>query len=605
MYRHKTYVLTTFRILSFLVSLLAIGTIIYYHGFPETPQTYRFAILVIEFSFAFYVLKYFIKIFYHFHPIEFIKSNAFEGLILLLVIFDGVFSLFIGKSFVRTIFMSIGMPNMTVYYTLFIQLYFLIIIAIEVGKASQKIAVFQLGPSALLSLSFIFIILAGAGLLMLPEMTTHGIRFIDALFTSTSACCVTGLVSVDTATCFTFKGKTIIMMLIQVGGLNIISFATFFATFYRNAAGLRYQSILKDLISSDKLSNTRHLLRKIFLFSLIIEFIGAVLLFFTWPTEFQFYSFGQKLYFSVFHSVSAFNNAGFALFTDNLYDVAVRHAYYFHLVIAGLIFFGGIGFIVIEDIFGFKNIKLRKQLRWKKLLVHSRVAINTSLILIVVGAVIFYLIEKDNTIKEYGFVGSMVTSIFQSVTCRTAGFNSVDFTRLGQPILIFMMLLMFIGASPGSTGGGIKTTTFAIILRSAWNTIRGRRYLEMQKHTVSGETINKAYSIALFSVSLIFISTFFLSITEKNIDFINLLFEEISAFGTVGLSTGITAGLTDTGKMIPNLPCMLVSYNSDFAKIANHKEGYLYQVQVFRNKYYGRVEFFGIKNTKTNKKRNL
>ncbi len=550
LYRHKNYVLISMRVLSILVSLLAIGTIIYYHGFPVTPRSEAFTMLVIRLSLSFYVFKYLVKIFYHFHPIDFIKDNWFEGAILMLVLVDGIVSTLLGHSVVRSIFISMGMPNMTIYYSLFIQFYFFVIIAIEVGKASQQIAVFRLGPSALLALSFIFIILAGSGLLMLPEMTVKGIRYIDALFTSTSACCVTGLVSVDTATCFSLKGKTIIMILIQIGGLNIISFATFFATFNKNSAGIRYQSILKDLISSDKLSNTRTLLRKIFLFSIIIELLGALLLFLSWPPEVHFFTTGQKIYFSLFHAVSAFNNAGFALFTDNLYDIMMRHAYYFQLVVAALIFFGGIGFIVLEDMFGLANIRRRRQLKWKRLMVHSRIALNTSLILVALGALVFYLVERKNTIDDYGFFGSLVASIFQSVTCRTAGFNSVDFTKLGQPILIFMMLLMFIGASPGSTGGGIKTTTFAVILRSAWNTIRGRKNLELQKHTVSPETINKSYSIALFSLSLIFISTFVLSITERDIPFLNLLFEEISAFGTVGLSTGITSSVSDAGKMI-------------------------------------------------------
>ncbi len=550
LYRHKNYVIISMRALSFLVSLIAIGTIIYYHGFPVTPESQSFTILVIKLSFTFYIFKYLIKIFYHFHPLEFLKSNSFEGLILLLVLLDGIASLIMGDSVVKTTFINLGMPNMTVYYGLFIQIYFFLIIAIEVGKASQKIAIFKLGPSALLSMSFILLIISGAGLLMLPEMTVKGIRWIDALFTSTSACCVTGLTSVDTATAFTFKGKTIIMFLIQLGGLNILSFATFFATFYKSAAGLKYQSLLKDIISTDKLSNTRILLRKIFMFSIVIELTGAVLIFLTWPNEMHFSTMGQKIYFSLFHSVSAFNNAGFALFTDNLYDIGIRHAYNLQLIIAALIFLGGIGFIVLEDIFSVRRIKLRHELKWKKLLVHSRVSLNTSLVLIIAGALVFYLVERNKGISGYSLYGSIVSSVFQSVTCRTAGFNSVDFTRLAQPVLIFMMMLMYIGASPGSTGGGIKTTTFAIILRSAWNTIRGRKYLEMQKHTISLDNINKAYSIALFSLSLIFISTFMLSITDGDIPFINLLFEEISAFGTVGLSTGVTASFSYAGKMI-------------------------------------------------------
>jgi potassium uptake TrkH family protein len=439
---------------------------------------------------------------------------------------------------------------MHTYYNLFIQFYFFLIIAVELGKAGRFIDYIHVGPSGLLALSFIFIILAGTGLLLLPEMTVSGIRPIDALFTSTSACCVTGLVVVDTALCFTLKGKTIIMLLIQVGGLNIISFATLFATFYRNSTGIKMQSLIKDLVSTDKISNTRELLRKIFLYSIIIELSGATLLFITWPNEMLFSGIGEKIYFSLFHSVSAFNNAGFGLFTDNLYDITVRHAYNLQLVIAALIFLGGIGFIVLEDVFGLRNIRERRRVKWKRLQTHSRIAIYTSGILIAGGAIVFYLVEYKSTISGYGIYGSMVSSIFQSVTCRTAGFNTVDFTHLGQPILIFMMFLMFIGASPGSTGGGIKTTTFSVILRSAISTIKGRKNVEIVKHTISRDTISRAYSIALFSISLIFISTFMLSITEPDKNFLSLLFEEISAFATVGLSTGITSSLSLAGKFI-------------------------------------------------------
>ena len=550
LYAHRSYVVRALHLASIIVSLVAITAIIYQHGFPQTPYNLRITESIIEVSLIFYVLKFLTRIFYDFHPIDFIRTNKFEGILLSLIALDELASLFTGTHLVQQFMRAVGFPGIHTYYNLFIQFYFFLIIVVELGKAGRFIDYIHIGPSGLLALSFVFIILAGAGLLLLPEMTVSGISPIDALFTSTSACCVTGLIVVDTAFCFTLKGKTIIMLLIQVGGLNIISFATLFATFYRNSAGIRMQSLIKDIVSTDKLSNTRGLLRKIFLYSIVIELSGAALLFITWPNELIFKGIGEKIYFSVFHSVSAFNNAGFGLFTDNLYDITVRHAYNLQLVIAALISLGGIGFIVLEDVFGLKNILLRRKVKWKRLQAHSRIALYTSGILVLSGAVVFYLVEFNHSIEGYGIYGSIVSSIFQSVTCRTAGFNSVDFTHLGQPVLIFMMFLMFIGASPGSTGGGIKTTTFSVILRSALSTIRGRKNVEIVKHTISGDTISKAFSIALFSISLIFISTFMLSITEPDKSFISLLFEEISAFGTVGLSTGITSSLSFAGKTI-------------------------------------------------------
>jgi trk system potassium uptake protein len=550
LYSHKSYVVRFLHFASIIVSVIAISAIIYQHGFPKTPSNLLFTESIIEFSLIFYVLKFLIRVFYDFHPVDYLEDNRFEAVLLTLVGIDLLVSMFTGVHLIQQFLIGIGFPGIHTYYNLFIQFYFFLIIAVELGKAGRFIDYIHIGPSGLLALSFIFIILAGAGLLLLPEMTVSGISLIDALFTSTSACCVTGLVVVDTALCFTLKGKTIIMLLIQVGGLNIISFATLFATFYRNSAGIKMQSLIKDMVATEKLSNTRELLRKIFLYSIFIELTGATLLFITWPNEMIFKGIGEKLYFSLFHSVSAFNNAGFGLFTDNLYDITVRHAYNLQLVIAALIFLGGIGFIVLEDIFGIKNIRERRKIKWKRLQTHSRIALYTSAILIVAGAIVFYLVEYDNSIKGYGIYGSIVSSIFQSVTCRTAGYNTVDFTHLGQPILIFMMFLMFVGASPGSTGGGIKTTTFSVILRSAISTIRGRKNVEIVKHTISSDTISRAYSIALFSISLIFVSTFILSITEPEKNFLSLLFEEISAFGTVGLSTGITSSLSLAGKSI-------------------------------------------------------
>lgn len=550
LYAHKAYVIRFLHGASILVSLVAITAIIYQHGFPKTPYNLQLTESVIEFSLIFYITKFLIRIFYDFHPVDFIKDNRFEGFLLLLIALDQLFRLFTGSHLVQQFMIGIGFPGIHTYYNLFIQFYFFLIIAVELGKAGRFIDYIHLGPSGLLALSFIFIILAGTGLLLLPEMTVSGIRPIDALFTSTSACCVTGLVVVDTSICFTLKGKTIIMFLIQAGGLNIISFATLFATFYRNSAGIKMQSLIKDIVSTDKLSNTRELLRKIFLYSIFIELTGAVLLFITWPNELIFKGIWEKIYFSLFHSVSAFNNAGFALFTDNLYTITVKHAYNLQLVIAALIFLGGIGFIVLEDVFSLKNIRERRRIKWKRLHAHSRIALYTSGILIGAGALVLFLVEYKNTLSGYGVYGSIVSSLFQSVTCRTAGFNTVDISRLGQPIIIFMMFLMFIGASPGSTGGGIKTTTFSVILRSAISTIKGRKNVEIVKHTISSDTISRAYSIALFSISLIFISTFALSITEPDKNFLSLLFEEISAFGTVGLSTGITSSLSFAGKSI-------------------------------------------------------
>jgi potassium uptake TrkH family protein len=495
-------------------------------------------------------LRFISRIFYDFSPKEFIKQNLFEAFLIFILIVGGISLEVFHFSFFYGLENDPGQLISGPYFAIVLQFFFVIVFLIDIAKGAQRLGFLNIGPSALLALSFVLLILGGAGLLMLPEMTTeHHIRFVDALFTSCSASCVTGLAVVDTATFFTLKGKIIIMLLIQLGGLNIITFATYFTSFYRSS-GLKYQSMLKDMLSTDNMLENRRLLKDIMLFTLIIEGIGATMLFFQWGDHIEFQSFGQRAFYSVFHSISAFNNAGFALFTDNLYEECIRNAYGLQFTIAFLIFFGGLGFTVMHDVFSPNEIRNRWKHPHKRIKVNSKLALYTSIILVFVGAILFYFLEYDNTVDQSSVLGSITSSIFQSVTTRTAGFNTVDFTKLGQPILLVMIVLMFIGASPGSTGGGIKTTTFAVLFKSAITTLKRKKNVEMFKSTIPYDCIDRAYSLLLFAIVVIMFSTFLLTIFEPDIPFLNLMFEEVSAFGTVGLSTGITFDLTDASKYV-------------------------------------------------------
>lgn len=551
LYKHKDFVLNSLKGLSIIVSLVAVGSIIYYHGFPQTLHSISVVHQIIQWSFVFYIIKYFLRFFYDFHPIRFLRQNLFEGIVLGLIVFDFLLNQFVNQAYIDSLLVMTGLENFSSYYIVFIQLYFFLIVLIETAKVSTNIAILHLTPSHLLVLSFIFLIFGGAGLLMLPEMTVGmHIRFIDALFTSTSASCVTGLIVVDTATFFTLKGKMIIMALIQLGGLNIITFATFFATFSRTKDSLKHIFLLKEIVTSDKVSDTRILIRRILYFSIFIEVIGIVFMFFLWPDAVYFTNIRERIFYSVFHAVSSFNNAGFSLFSNNLFEESMRFAFNFHWVVIALIFFGGLGFSAMTDIFSLQNIRERYKYHWKTLHVGTKIALYTSLTLIFAGAVFYFILEYNNTLNGYSTYGAIVTSIFQSVTPRTCGFNTVDFAALYDPTLIMIIFLMFIGASPGSTGGGIKTTTLTVLFKSAIATIRGKKNIEIYKHCISYDLVDRAYSIALFSASLIFGSAFLLSVFEPEFDFISLLFEEISAFGTVGLSTGITQNLSDSSKII-------------------------------------------------------
>lgn len=544
-FNSKDFVEKLFHVLSFFVMVLVIGVAVYYYGFPKTPHTLYLTERTMVFSLIFFSIRYIVFIFYDFHPLEFIKLNKLEGGTILFFIFYILFPSFFNKLIFKDLFNDL----INNHSLILLQLYFIAIIGIELGKSGAKFAAMNVKPATLLVLSFLILIGSGTGLLMLPEMTIgHHFSFINSLFTATSASCVTGLIVVDTATFFTFKGKLVIMMLIQLGGINIISFATFFATFSRSSGSIKYQSMMKEFLSTDKLSDSKSVLRSIVEFSLLMETIGTVLLYFSWGNV-HFHSWKVQLFNSAFHAVSAFNNAGFSTFTNNLATQGIRNLYGLQVIIIFLIFFGGFGFMAMQDAFSLKRIRERIKTPWRRLNTGTKITLYMSLALITAGALVFYFLERGSLAGE-SWYQAVITSVFQSVTTRTAGFNTVNIGHLATPVLIFFIFLMFVGAGPGSTGGGIKVTTFAVIVKSAIATIKGEKTVVFFKRSLPFSTVDKAYSIALFSISMIFISTFFLSITEPGVSLLKLLFEEFSAFGTVGLSMGITSSLTAAGKAI-------------------------------------------------------
>ncbi len=545
LFNSKNFVAQALHVLSFLVLTFAIGVGIYYYGFPKTIRSTHLAEGTMVLSLLFFFFRYIIFVLYDFHPLNFIKQNKLEGGALFLFVIYIIFPSFFNKLIFKDLFDDL----VNNHSLLLLQFYFFAIIGIELGKSGAKFAALNLKPATLLVLSFVLLIGTGTGLLMLPEMTVgHHFDFINSLFTATSASCVTGLIVVDTATFFTLKGKLIIMLLIQLGGINIISFATFFATFSKSSGSIKYQSMMKEFLGTDRLSDSKSVLRSIVEFSLLMEAVGTLLLYVSWGNV-HFANWKSQFFTSVFHAVSAFNNAGFSTFSNNLAENGVRHLFGLQIIIIFLIFFGGFGFVAMQDVFSIKSIRSRIKSPWRKLNTGTKITLYMSLFLIAIGALVFYILQKDSMAGD-SWYQIAVTSVFQSVTTRTAGFNTVDIGKLGTPVLLFFIFLMFVGAGPGSTGGGIKVTTFAVIIKSAVATIKGEKSVVFFKRTLPFSTIDKAYSIALFSISMIFISTFFLAITEPGVSLLKLFFEEFSAFGTVGLSTGITASLSAAGKAI-------------------------------------------------------
>jgi trk system potassium uptake protein len=413
----------------------------------------------------------------------------------------------------------------------------------------------KIPPGIIFSVSFLLIIFVGSGLLMLPNAHTGHLSFIDSLFTSVSAVCVTGLTVVDTATAFTIQGKIAIMCLIQIGGLGIMTFTGFFSFIFTSASSFRDNLLLKELFSSETMTNLFSLLAKIILITFLTEALGALLIYTSLDMQTQ-----DKFLFSAFHAVSAFCNAGFSTLSGNLYESHIRYNTILQVSIMIMIILGGIGFPVLIGIYSnFKYIikRIMKKLQGKlkpikpvKKDVARNIVLFMTFFLIIAGALLYYHFESENSLDGMDDLHKIIISLFGSISARTAGFNITDLSLWSYPTVFMMIVLMWIGASPGSTGGGIKTTTFALAVMSSWNYIRGRQQLTLGNREVTSSTITRVLSIIIFSLALIGTGFFLMLITQPGKDPVKLLFECFSAYATAGLSIVDSSTLTSAGKII-------------------------------------------------------
>jgi trk system potassium uptake protein TrkH len=390
------------------------------------------------------------------------------------------------------------------------------------------------------------VILIGGILLWFPFSATKGhLRFVDALFTSTSAVCVTGLVVIDVGKDLTTLGQVITIFLFQIGGLGIITFSTVF--FVLMGRGLSFKG--REIVQSTFLHTPRRdfivIAKAVLIFTFIIESLGTLLLFIRFSYDFPI---GTALYHAIYNTISAFNNCGYSLFSDNL--MGYQGDPIVNLTIMGLIVHGGIGFIVQYEMLSWlKGAQ-------KKLSVHAKIVLITTTILIFSGAFLFYLFERNHIIKDVPVLNKILASLFQSITPRTAGFNTVDIGLLTNETILLMMILMFIGASPGSTGGGVKTTSAALLVMLMWNRLKGNLDVNIFNRTVPREIVSRSISIIFASALSIAIITSVLLIAgggnlppmESRHYFVEYLFDTVSAFGTVGLSMGVTPKLNDLQK---------------------------------------------------------
>jgi potassium uptake TrkH family protein len=475
-------------------------------------------------------------------------TNSLLG-ILLLVLY---FSRFI---FGETMFFAPLFHNFTIFHLL---TFFLFIL--ELSRLKLDRAIHYFNPAQLFIVSFAFIITFGALMLMMPQSTTLPISFTDAFFTSTSAVCVTGLTVVDTATRFTSLGKLIILGLIQVGGIGVVTITSFFGFFFKETSSFREQLLIRDYLSEESFTGILKTLIKVILLTFLIELIGAIIIYLSLDPG-CLGSTGANIRFAIFHSVSAFCNAGFSTLTDNLYDIRIRENYFLHVSVANLIVLGGLGFPVFLNLYKYLKVQviwIIEYFKFRKPYVHrvgmitfnTKIVVLTTMTLLAFGTLMFFLLEYNVTQKDTGLTGRLAMSYFLSVTPRTAGFNNVNMEALTKATMLILIFLMWVGASPVSTGGGIKTSTFSIALLNIVRIIRGKSHIETLHREIHEYSVNKAFSIIIMSLILIGLGSFAIFLIDGQYGLLRIVFDCFSAFGTVGLSINLTYLLSTASKWI-------------------------------------------------------
>lgn len=425
---------------------------------------------------------------------------------------------------------------------------------LEIGRNSRLF-----NPALLFVASFIITIAIGTALFMLPNASTRPLSLTEALFTSTSAVCVTGLSVLDVSQDLTRSGQWLLMILFQVGGLGVMTFTSFFAFFFKGRSSLEEQLRIRD-IANTSLGSARSFIVQVIAFTLGLELFGASLVFFSTGSE-LFPSFSEHVFFSVFHAVSAFNNAGFSTWGNGMYNDLLRFNYPLMWVMAGLIIFGGLGFGIIFNFSRYVRFWVVEHIRElitgtpcrsfpRVVTVSSRIVLKTTILLLMLGGAALVFLEWGRAdIAEHSTWGKITVTFFTSAASRTAGFNVVDFNLMSMPAIMVVLLLMYVGGSPGSTAGGIKTTTFALATLNIFATARGRRRVEFAGREISNLSLRRAFATIVLSLIFLGLSVTVVASLEPQMALLPVAFECFSAFATVGQSMGITAALGDDTRL--------------------------------------------------------
>ena len=532
--------LTSSGILTGFLDLLLIAFLIFDFGFSSISdfKTYKLiALPTILFGLIVFNIYRYIKYGYNIHAKNRIRASLI--VLLLLIIIEAIF-IFIdyNGSILDTFFENRGIIEFGLLFYYFLRLTFLM-------RALYNI---YFNPAIFFAGSVAIVILTGAFLLMLPRATVSPISFSDSLFTSTSAVCVTGLLINDFATEFTLFGKIITLGLIQIGGLGMLTFTSFFAYFFKSGASIKESLYMKTVLRDDQLNSIMRTTVNIVIFSLIIEAIGAILIFYSVSKV----DMKHHAFFAIFHSISAYCNAGFSTISGSFEVPIFRHNYSFQWILMALITFGGLGYFISFNFIGYLrqsviNVFSRKKRRSvaRIITLNTKIVVYTTLIIIFAGT-LFFLVSEYKTVllNDNTFFGKLTTSMFSIVTSRTCGFNTINFSHLSTPGLLIILLVMWIGASPNSTGGGIKTSSFAIAILNIFSTARDEPAIEIGTRRIAPEAVRRSFAIIVISLICIGIGIILISMFDPQFSLMEVAFEVFSAFGTVGLTLGITPHLS-------------------------------------------------------------
>ena len=567
------------------IVVLAVGSLVLEYGFRVAPDTYHVLHWIELIALAGLMLDLPLRLLLarrrwamlRFRWMEFTVAVAFVAAV--------------------TVYHAAQLPSARTLTLWTVQVAILVSVLVRLTEVHRFLSALRVRPALILIGSFATLIAAGTGLLLLPAATAGGAAdttFMDALFTATSAVCVTGLTVVDIGKHFTSFGQYVVVSLIQMGGLGLMTFGSVFALFLWRGMRVREAMVLREVVSHDLAAEVKRVVLFILIATFCIEGLGALLMLGTWDATCTggAITWGERLYYSVFHSVSAFCNAGFGLYSDNF--MSLRRTWQANLVITGLIITGGLGFGVLYNVARMAVYRVRGAGRTvplvkRRLTLQSKLAIGMTAGLLVAGTLLAYILEtyqsrpgvwqataymgeekaKDDATavsvvgggpaEERSPLGGtwserLVNAWFLSVSSRTAGFNSTDTGRLSPPTKFLVVVLMFIGASPGSTGGGIKTVTFAVMCLGIWSALRGRPHVQAFHRTIPWDTVTKA--LALMAVAALWVAVISMVISAWGLrdgarfTFLDVLFETTSAFGTVGLSTGSTPLLNPFGRLL-------------------------------------------------------